>query len=504
MSFLCNNIAVVFIAVVVSALAWVFGGTRSDYLVQMVPWLMLFMIEIMFFFPQKRHSETTYEARNRAWSKMKSDPLVWTALGLIVLLAIPFANNGLCPICDSAKIAQGMAPGPFVKFLPFCVNRMHHLNVFLWFVIALSAMVVTKHCLNTHGKIKLLEMIVWNGVLLSLLGFVQAAAGAPGPLWIKLGTASAKSGDFFSTFGYPNMAGDYFTTLFALSAGLWRWRYEEVREDLMNDREHAEAKKRGKFWRQNYMLIPVGINFFAALNTLSRASIILVTLLATVFFLHTFVTFLARMHKAKRVKSGTLSLLILGAIAFSAVIFMPDNIQKEVDTLDSTTMLDRVSGKGQYHVDVATRLWRDHVLFGCGGWGYRHLCISKMTPEELKGIQKVGGANVHNDYLQFLAEHGLVGFCAMVAMVLMLLAPIGKVWKKLVEAVRFMKPKEQPPKPVQLFVIPAPVFCILMAMLASFIHGFGDCPFRSPAILTLFYVMLAAMEGFLPQFKTEK
>ena len=41
-------------------------------------------------------------------------------------------------------------------------------------------------------------------------------------------------------------------------------------------------------------------------------------------------------------------------------------------------------------------------------------------------------------------------------------------------------------------------FCILMAALATFIHGFGDCPLRSAAILALFYVSLASVPGFLP------
>ena len=121
-----------------------------------------------------------------------------------------------------------------------------------------------------------------------------------------------------------------------------------------------------------------------------------------------------------------------------------------------------------------------------------------MTEKERANLPYPGGANVHNDYLQFLAEHGFIGFGLMAATVLFLLAPVASTWRHLVRKMRFAKPSALPAKPVALFVLPAPAFCILMSALAIFIHGFGDCPLRSAAILALFYVSLASVPGFLP------
>ncbi|MBR4604571.1 MAG: hypothetical protein IKO43_06985, partial [Kiritimatiellae bacterium] len=90
------------------------------------------------------------------------------------------------------------------------------------------------------------------------------------------------------------------------------------------------------------------------------------------------------------------------------------------------------------------------------------------------------------------------------AIVVMLLWPLGAVWKAMMNSIRFIPPKEQPPRPVQIFVIPAPVFCILAGATATFIHGFGDCPLRSPAVLSLFFIELAAMDGFLPRLHEKK
>jgi O-antigen ligase len=504
MSFLYENATAVYIAFVISAVSWLFGGTRAELLLPVAPYLVLFMFEMMLCFPQRRSGESLYGARRRVWKAMRRDPLVWTALGFMLLLSVPFVNNGLCRICDYERITLGMNPEPPVGFLPFCVDRIHHLNVFLWFALAFSSMVAARHALGRRGKRLLLEMVVWNGAALALLGFVQSAAGAPGPLWAQL-AEGVKAGDFFSTFGYPNMAGDYFTTVFALAVASWRRRCDEVTEELLLDSENADGRKRrGIFWRKHFFLLPASVCYFAALNTLSRASIMLATVLAVVFFLHAFISFTAKKSKASRIKIGVWSAVALGVLVFFSTVFMPENIRREVDTLDTAAVLDRVTGKGQYHVRVATEIWKEYPLFGCGGWGYRHFCIPKMTEAEYKDIQRVGGINVHNDYLQFLAEHGAVGFGAILAVFIMLCLPVVKAWSALIKATRFAKPKDLPPRPVQLFVMPAPVFTISLAVVATIVHGFGDCPLRSPAVLTLFFVSLAAADGYLPKLNLKK
>ena len=520
MRFLYSNVAAIHVFVVCALFAWLFGGTRAEYILPVMPWVTVLLLEAMICFPQHHDGETTYEARERVWDAMRKDPLVWASLGLIGLLAIPFVNFGLCPVCDYPAIQAGADPNPIIPFFPFCVNRLEHLNVFLWFAPTLVAVVAAKHALLKSGKRALLSMIVWNGLALGVLGAVQQMTAAQGPLWIE---ACFQKAYFFSTFGYPNMAGDYFTTLFGLSVGLWRWNLDEMARGAKSEIlaataadgsvEHRHRHRHGssgsgvgkvRFWKKHYFLIPAVIFFFCALDTLSRASVMLVTALAIIFFLHTFISFFSKMKRSQRVKSGAVSVAVLVLIALCAVMFMPKDLQREVDSLDTVGVLDRVTGKGQYHVRVATEIWKDNWLFGVGGWGYRHFSLQYMTDKELRQVQSVGGANVHNDFLQFLAEHGIVGFGLMLTVVVLLLVPLGKVWRAMLDSVRFIPTKEQPPQPVQIFVVPAPAFCILATSVATVIHGFGDCILRSPAVLSLFLVSLAAMDGFLPRIKHGK
>ena len=506
MRFLYDNAAVIGVALLCSAFTWLYGGTVAAELMPTIPWLVALICELMICFPQRHSGETTFEARRRVWRAMKSDPLTWIVALFLILLTIPFVNKGLCPSCDYPEIHfDGANPSPPFKFLPYCVNRLEHLNVTIWFVSALLAMLAVKHSLLKRGKRKVLELIVWNGLALSMIGLLQYTTGANAPLWGD----EAEWGEkvyFFSTFGYPNMAGDYFVTLFAISAALWRWKYSEVTysEEISN----VKSKGHDLFWRKHYFLIPAVIFFLSALMTLSRAAIILVSLLAVIFFIHSFISILSSVNRIKRVKLTAVNLLVLAIIGLifyivtsnSGKIIEAGDFNKEISTLNSNAILDRLSGKEQYHFRVATQVWKDNFLFGCGGWGYKHLSIDKMTDEDFKNLQQVGGINVHNDFLQFLAEHGLIGVLMLVSMVVLLFVPLVQGWKRLVVSAAFSKKSKRPPRPIAIFALPASAFFLMMAMVATLLHSMADCPLRSPAVLTLFFVMIAAIDGFMPKF----
>ena len=478
MSFIHRNIAALFIFILVAALGWLYGGRMGSISRSVLPWLLVIMSDIALCFPQRREGESTSHARKRVWRALREDPLSWVVLSFLLLLCVPFLNVGMTPE---------------LKFLPFCVDRVSHFSVFLWFASALSAALLAKHALTRSGKRTLVEMIVWNGVAMAALGFVQLVAEAPGPLW---STMVKNPGHFFSTFGYPNMAGDYFTVLFCLSVAQWRNRLDDIRHHLEGTQDAKRLPKHKLFWMKHYLLIAALVNFFAALNTLSRAAIILVSVSAAILFAHAGIVALARMKKVDRVKAGAFCAMALLLIAVAATAFMPDGMHREMSTLSSREALDRVTGRGESHATIATQIWREHLLFGCGGWGYATLCVEKLPPTK---YWAPGSANVHNDHLQFLVEHGLVGYGLLVAVVVLLMIPVGRSWITLAKGVRFLPHKKQPPPPQSFFAFPGSAFSMLVAAAVPVIHAFGDCPLRSSAVLTLFYVTLACVGGYLPR-----
>jgi len=169
---------------------------------------------------------------------------------------------------------------------------------------------------------------------------------------------------------------------------------------------------------------------------------------------------------------------------------------KEVSTVSPTSVADRMTGKAQYHTRVATDIFKDHPLFGVGGWGYKHFCLEYMTDDDRRELQRVGGVNVHNDYLQFLCEHGAVGAALLLAIVLILFVRIFGAWGHRARVAHFVKGSEMP-RPTALFCVPAVVVGVLLAAVANLVHAFGDCVFRSPAVLSQFFVLLTAAEGYL-------
>lgn len=461
--------------------SWVFGGIDGPKLFPAIVWVWLFTLEALVFFPQREEREAELAARDRTWKRLSRDPMTYSVFVFLVLLAFPFFN-GVQP--------TGKPPVPFA---PFCADAVHHRGVFLWFLPTLTAALAARHALVGRGKRLLVEMIAWNGAALALFGFLQQWTDAQGPWWIPLKEGTR----FFSTFGYPNMAGSFFMLLFAVSCGLWQGRVADSlaagrREDA---RALAAARRVPRWIRAHYMLVPALLNLFAALDTLSRAAIMLSAAIGAFWFLYAFLSAFTRHGGAIRIRTVVCELAALGALAFAVCTFAPPELRQELSKTSEFEVADRLSGRGSYQPRVAWELFKDHPLFGVGGWGYAHFCTSKMAPGERVYARYAGSANVHNDYLQFLCEHGAVGALLLLVVVCQLLGPVLDGWRGAARRARFSRRASRLPRPRAVYALPAPTLGVLLGCAAVAVHAFGDCPLRSPAVLCTALVLLACADG---------
>ena len=496
--FFYRHLAAVLTFLTLGGVTWLYGGTRPAPLIETMPWLLALTLEGLLFFPQRRAYEDIVQARSRVWRDLGHDPLLYLVLAFLVLLIVPIFNHGLCPNCDSAAIAAGMDPKPPVPFLPYCVNVRDHVGVMTWFVPAFLAALAVRHALTREGKRVFLEMAVWNGVALAVFGFIEQATGATFVFWEK----PEHPVYFFSVFGYPNAAGAFFTMTFAFSVGLWRYHAKET--DFLRE---ANSGRRtvgpSNYWlRAHYPLAAVVLTLFAVLYTRSRAAILLMTVLATTSGVYVILEMLgANVERARRLKTiicVTVGLVIIG---ITVLVFAPKEISAEMKTADLAAIADRVTGKTEWHAEASLELFKGHPLFGIGGWGYRHLCLPYVPPRARREFglwYSRGGANVHNDHLQFLCEHGAVGLALLLAMLALLAWPVCVVWGRLYRASRFARGAKAPPKPKAIFALPAAAFWILAGEICVLIHAFGDCPLRGAGVLTLLFATLPAAEGFIP------
>ncbi|MDD2599415.1 MAG: hypothetical protein PHO37_09335, partial [Kiritimatiellae bacterium] len=141
------------------------------------------------------------------------------------------------------------------------------------------------------------------------------------------------------------------------------------------------------------------------------------------------------------------------------------------------------------------------LFWGGGGGGYPIYQLQYMSPDEIKGMQITGGANVHNDTWQFLAEQGYVGYGMLLACVLALLTPLWVSLFQLIQnALRLSKQDvdRNSPSAHWLYCIPLPLIAVFVGTAATVCHSLGDLPFRNPAVLTVWVLALACAPGWLP------
>jgi O-antigen ligase len=151
-----------------------------------------------------------------------------------------------------------------------------------------------------------------------------------------------------------------------------------------------------------------------------------------------------------------------------------------------------------YQGILAIRQHDEYFWYGAGARSFRRLSgnyIDKNNPEEAdweKRRMGIGQANVHNDTLQFLAEHGWIGYGLMLACMLCLLVP-------------FMRDLIASPKNTQSDLLDDRcwfnricafhLFAFLALLMITF-HSFIELVFRSPACLMLWGLLFVCATGF--------
>lgn len=466
------------VALMVIYSSWARGGS-SPYYLWALPWLALGVIEIMLLMPPSGKTDTPRVATSRLIKNIFMDPITYLGLFLVGYLTVQWLNGPLELVEDSAAPAGWKYTDPPWPSMPFSVDTGHALQVLLWFIAVVTAVIAVRHAMKPSARYFILKLFVANGALLSVLGFLQAFT-CPGKLyWFRQMHVY-----YFSTFGYPNHAGTFFMMTTALCMGLL------IR--ALGDTEN----KRGVPW----LLAAFFLNAAGIYGSLCRAAILLGTVMIAVGFIYGII-YLWRKIPKLQILAALIVAAVLAIIITIFAITPGSPLKKELDTIDFTNIAASIQKSDREELaNTALAIWQDHPWTGVGGWGFIHYVGLYMPEEKWDYLKSSGRANVHNDPLQFLCEHGMIGAGLMLAIVIALLI---HAFVRLGNVKRATDSATGQPASWGASVSPC-VWAVFAATGAMLVHSCIDLPFRSITNTLIWFISLACLPGFIQlEKKTE-
>ena len=445
--------------------AWIRGGTHVTAQFPMVWIAALLLLQVTVYLFRKPELRRDFFR----------DPVVYLGAIFLSLLLAQWWNAGRELILDWESM-KWVYEAPRCDGLPSAIRREDAAEMLRWFFPAFVLIATVRHAVRTPGTVKRILDIMC--ISASVLASLCACQWLLARLW---GIGQVPSESYcFTSFGYANHVGIYFVFILCLSLG------------LLVDAAFSKGAQRKHIIMRSVTTLSV---FVGATLSASRAALVLactVLVAASLYFMWRSWNRCSRVALVNRA-SGVLAMLLL--VLFVVHGAGQGYLQEEFGSLfDSRSELVRRSGAGSagkssieeglfgvrvLQREVALDIWHDHAWFGAGGWSYGHMAATYLEEDQWRDIVGSGSgrANAHNDPLQFLSEFGVVGSGLMLLSVFFLLQPL------------FKKRHRCLGSPVSIFSI--------VGVTIVWCYSWVDLPFRSPAVLYAWGIVLAGVPATL-------
>jgi O-antigen ligase len=302
----------------------------------------------------------------------------------------------------------------------------------------------------------LFTILAANGFVLAGLGLVQRLEDNGKVLWFIEPPASY----FVATFFYKNHAAAYFNLILAVTAGMGFWHF--VRASRRQDKSSPAGM---------YAVFGATIAVITLFSFSRTGGILLFAFLLFVAGAFLFHQFRAPAHGRNPLLTGIMLLLLGGFVAYGASAMRVGTLVERFQELRVQLASDAPDARALVR-EATWKMFRDRSLTGWGAGSYRFYfpVYQKAYPVLLVGQNGKTGAweHAHNDYLEYLAELGVLG-CGLLA----LLGLVGarELWHQ-----RCWR------NPLALLGVGG--------LALTLAHSWVDFHFQNPAILTTWCVLL--------------
>jgi O-antigen ligase len=393
------------------------------------------------------------------WPKLIRFPVFWLGLIFLGYILIQALNPAQTYVSDGGY--WWLDPIEHISWLPTSLETPYT-DMNPWRTLLLYGGTWLFACALWVGITRrsavqaLFTVVIANATLFSIVGILQRVTNAKEMLWFIKTKVSPNY--FFSTIIYKNHAGAYLNLVLMLCTGLLYWHF-------------ARAERR----MQRTSPAPVFAFFTVVLGlgvilTNSRAA----TILLMVFTLVAFIGFVVRCT-ITRSEGRSPWVITLLCVVFASFIGLGSYF---LNTGKAFDRLSKLIEAGETDYSVSTRIlarqatWemaQDKLVTGWGAGSFRHYfpVYQRHYPEiyrpSLKSKRTLRWEYAHNDYVQLLAELGLLGAG-------MVLAMLSCGINHLVRQRIWLKPH---------------LLYIAVALAITAAHAWVDFQFHNPAILFL-------------------
>ena len=433
------------------ALHLLFAGGLGTFLVSVLP------------MPKSWNGVDQQHGNLRNFNRLLLQPFFWAGLCFLAYILIQYLNPSVVQVFGEKSWWVEVMRPPLGKNLPSSVKASYEeMNALRTFVIHASAISLACGILVGIQRRKPALIILWSfvssGATMGFVAILQKLSGTNKILWL----VNVLNVNPWGTFAYRNQ-GVAFLILVLLIAGLLYFFYLR--------RPEMKLKQNGPHYLCFLIIFLLHGSIWLAL---SRGGILIGSILAMLFY------FLVIFHNIRGLLRGgnwIKSAFFIIMFSFgSFVIIQLTNWEEFGSRLKHFEVATQnIDSNERFLSSKATlEMSQERLVYGWGAGSFRYIFpIFQNEYEQLSHFydhrNRPYGRKIynyaHNDWIQFLAEYGIIGIVLMVFLVFCLMVYLGIIFKVSLSAA-----------------------CLsFVGVSLIFAHNFIDFIFSSPAYWVAFF-----------------